>query len=214
MILESKHVKEKIEDIKNETYKYLIADVEHILYEDDQERFGFSVEALNLINTINNANRLCENLGSEKKIDTDVLYKVIDAIMLEKSLSNSELKQYFELVIKLDEFYKSMDKYQAIDVHIPFDAEFILLGLSQDELRCLSASDKNNLNTSYGDLYIDLIRKRITVNEYILKAKDLIENRSADVIYENAKKEALEEHKKVMVELKQVFGIGANQGKE
>jgi len=176
MVLSSELAKKMTSDIKENSCKYMVLNIENFNYRDDTIRFGHSVEILNLINTIHCVNDLNEKIGAKNKIDTKILYRCIEANLMDKPFTEEELTTYFNAMIELERFYTAVQKITSIDIYIPYEAEFVLLGLTYEEYNELPERDKENLCEYYGNAYCDFRLENTSVNDFINKARKIIEN--------------------------------------
>ncbi|NAS32443.1 hypothetical protein GTQ40_15770 [Flavobacteriaceae bacterium R38] len=176
MVLSREQVKKRMSDIKENWFSYMILDIENIQYGGDEKRFRYSIEVLNLVNTVNWANRFYEKSGSKNKIETDILYKVIEANLTDRSFTDKELKAYYNMMVNLEDFYQAINKFKEVDIYIPYEAEFIILGLTHDEYDNLNEREKEKLHEYYGEAYCDLRFKNTSVDNFIVKAKEIIKS--------------------------------------
>ena len=176
MVLSREQVNRNISDIKENGYNYIVLDIKNMYHYEDEVRFRYSIEILNLINTVHWANKLYEKAGSSNRIDTTIFYKSIDSNMTNKPFTNEELISYYNETIKIKNFYNILFKFQEIDVHPPYESEFVLLGLTHEDYDTLNTREKENLHEWYGDVYCDVRFQNISVEDFIVKAKEIIQN--------------------------------------
>lgn len=161
---------------KREFNSFIVLDTTSILYQDETQTFGYSVEILNVIRINNIVNKMCLGFKSSFNIDSSIYYKAIGNILEEKAFSDSELESYFTASIMKEEFLSFSRSLADIenDFYLPYEVDYILLGLKMIDYNKLSEADKGKLSESYGDLKCDMCFKRIEIKDFIVQAKALI----------------------------------------
>ena len=59
-------------------------------------------------------------------------------------------------------------------VQIPYEIEFVLLGKSMRDYLALNPKDKEALNESYGQIYVEMQIGRMEIKDFIAKAKKIV----------------------------------------
>ncbi|WP_339919532.1 hypothetical protein [uncultured Flavobacterium sp.] len=155
---------------------FMVLNTESILHEDQIQLFGFSIEILNLLRVINKANELSKGFKSEFRIPTEIFYKVIDNVMSNKPFTDTELESYIKAEQIKEEFLtfsRSLADFDN-DFYLPFEIDYILLGVDMKLYDKLDEAEKDVLGESYGDLHCEVIFKNIEISDFIMKAKKLI----------------------------------------
>lgn len=175
MILSNQQMEKlSIKEISN--HKHMVLNIEHLNYTEDIQLFGYAIETLNLINTINWANKLYENAESKIRIETGILYKAIDALLNQRSFTDEELLEYFKVLRKTESLYKTLLKFKEVETYIPYEAEFILLGMKFETLQRLDKHEIENIHEEYGNNYCDAIFRDMALDDFITRAKGIIKN--------------------------------------
>lgn len=167
--------------VKKGYNSFMVLNTESILYEDQIKLFGFSIEILNLIRVINKANELSKNFKSEFRIPNEIFHKAIDNVMANKSFTDTELESYFSAEQIKEEFLTFSRSFADFenDFYLPFEIDFILLGMDMNLYDKLDEAEKDVLGENYGDLHFEVIFKKIETSDFILKAKKLV----ADLVH-------------------------------
>lgn len=160
---------------KREYNSFMVLDTNSILYPDELELFGYSVEILNMIRVVLKANKMCSDFKSEFRIKTDIYYKAINSILNNIPFSTSELEAYFENEQQKETFLTFSRSLADIEneFYIPFEIDFILLGMDIDLYNKLDNDEKETLHESYGDIRCDMTFKKMEIKEFIPKAKKI-----------------------------------------
>lgn len=153
----------------------IIKDDVLICSEVDKQIMIYSIEVLNYINNINAVNNLYVKSNSNLRIQTDIFYKAIQSIQTQKAFTDAELKRLYLEINKVEYFYETMNKFIQIDICIPFEAEFILFGLDYATYAQIDEVQKEYLHESYGDNFVNFTIDKISIDEFLIKAKELIE---------------------------------------
>ncbi|MEO8236385.1 MAG: hypothetical protein ABI549_13290 [Flavobacterium sp.] len=172
---------------KREFNSFMVLDTTSVVYSDDHKVFGYSIEILNLIRVTFIANKMCLDFKSSFCIDTDIYHKAINNVLTYKSFSDSELENYFITEQKKEEFLKFSCSLFDIEnnFYLPYEVDYILLGINIDLYNNLDEIKKEELHESYGDIACDVRLKQMKIKDFILKARELLViNSVMDIISE------------------------------
>lgn len=163
---------------KREFNSFMVLDTKSFLYSEEKKSFGYSIEILNLIRVACMANKMCLDFKSSFFIDIDIYHKAINSILNNKCFSDSELKIYFETDQKKEEFLTFSRSLADIEneFYLPYEIDYILLGIDMDVYNNLNEDKKGELSDSYGDIACDMRLKKMEISDFILKAKKLIDD--------------------------------------
>jgi hypothetical protein len=154
---------------------FMVLDSSNILYLEETELFGYSIEILNLVRVVLKANKMCSDFKSEFRINTNIYYKAIDCVLNTIPFSDTELESYIESEQKKEEFLtfsRSMADIEK-EFYLPYEVDFILLGMNMDAYNKLNKDKKNALHDSYSDIAFEIRFKKIGITDFILKSKEL-----------------------------------------
>ncbi len=155
---------------------FTVLDTTNIKYIEEKQLFEYSIEILNSIRMISMINKMCSDFKSDFRIDTDIYHKAIDAILNNTPFSDSELENYCKSEQKKEDFLKFSRSLGNLEeeIYLPWKIEFLLLGANLDVYNRLDESQIDLLHTDYGDIWADVIFKRIEIKDFITKARDLL----------------------------------------
>lgn len=161
---------------KREFNSFIVLDSRGILYQDEKKLFEHSIEVLNLIRVVLKANKMCADFRSDFRINTDIYYKAMDSILNDIPFSDAELESFMESEQKKEDFLTFSRSLADIEdeFYLPYEVDFILLGMNIDEYNNLNEEKKEALHESYGDIAFEVRSKKIDVKDFILKAKELL----------------------------------------
>ena len=161
---------------KREFNSFIVLDSTGILYHNEKKLFEHSIEILNVIRVVLKANKMCADFRSDFRINTDIYYKAMDSILNDIPFSDAELESFIESEQKKEDFLTFSRSLADIEneFYLPYEVDFILLGLKIDTYNELDELQKEALHESYGDIANEVRFKRIEVSDFILKAKGLL----------------------------------------
>ncbi|MNQ93477.1 hypothetical protein D3C85_1089440 [compost metagenome] len=161
---------------KREFNSFIVLDSSSISYGEEEEIFGYSIEILNLVRVVSKANKMCSDFKSDFRINTDIYYKAIDSILNNIPFSDAELESYIESEQKKEDFLTFSRSLADIEneFYLPYQVDFILLGMCIEAYTKLNEEEKEALHESYNDMAHEVRFKKIGVRDYILKAKGLL----------------------------------------
>ena len=165
---------DEILNVENSYRDYLILDTRKLQYKKCKDKFKNAIEVLDLINTLHWANDFYKKAKSDIIVPTDIFYKCMDASFTDKPFSDSELIEYYNTAVLMEDFFMTIINFKQIDTYISYDLELTLFGLSYDAHKKLSEKEKENVHENYGNLYCDLRIRKIDVTSFIEKVKALI----------------------------------------
>lgn len=155
---------------------FIVLNSTSVSYGKETELFGYSIEILNAIRVILKANKMCSDFKSDFRIDTDIYYKAMNAVLNNIPFSDSELESYIESEQKKEDFLTFSRGLADIEeeFYLTYQIDFILLGLNIDTYNNLDESQKDALHESYGDIAYEVRFKKMEIKEFISKAKELL----------------------------------------
>lgn len=153
---------------------YIVLDAKEFQFMEDKRKFEESIEVLNIVKTVHWINEFYKKSHSDLKIDTSIIYKVIDAGYTGQSFNDEELTAYYNAMVLIDNFNDSMMKFKDFDERVPVELDFLLFGFSFEEQGCLTNKQTDELRDSFFELSCDVLCKKIEVKTFIEKTKTLI----------------------------------------
>ena len=163
--------------LKGNYCNHILLNTEHLIYSSDKEAFMIAIEVLNVINSVKFINDFYDKVGSKIKISTNILYKAIDAGFDNKPFTDEEIKEYFKEIKLIDNFFENIEKFTEFNAHnVPYELEFVLLGLSYENQDKLTEKQKIELFEEYGNINCNMRWGKIEINNFIDKAKILVNN--------------------------------------
>lgn len=161
---------------QREYNSFVVLDSSSILYDNELKLFEYSIEILNLIRVALKANKMCVDFRSDFRINTGIYYKAMDSILNNIPFSDTELESFIESEQKKEDFLTFSRSLADIEreFYLPYEVDFILLGMNIDKYNDLNEEKKEALHESYGDIAFEVRFKKIGIPEFILKAKELL----------------------------------------
>lgn len=155
---------------------FIVLDSNSILYREEKELFGYSIEILNLIRVVFKANKMCSDFKSDFSIKTDIYYKAINSVINNIPFSDSELETYIENEQKKEDFLSFSRSLADLEneFYLPYEVDFILLGMNMDAYMSLNEEEKETLHERYSDIAYQIRCKKIGARDFILRAKELL----------------------------------------
>lgn len=138
---------------------HVILDFEHIGIGEDGEKMKHSIDILNLIFFYCRVQKMYNSIGFKEDLDYSILYEVIDHVLMEKPFNDSQLIRYYELKNKFDSVINAM--YSLIsedDYYLDYEVDFILLGLTTEELKVCIQSDPE-FEPEFHDTFSRVLKK-------------------------------------------------------
>ncbi|MBP2281961.1 hypothetical protein H4V97_000279 [Flavobacterium sp. CG_23.5] len=162
---------------KRDFNSFMVLDTNSILYPDAKQVFGYTVEILNVIRINTLVNKMCNGFQSNFNIDSSIYYKAISNVLESKPFLYPELESYFLASQKKEEFLSFSRSLADIedDFYLPYEVDYILLGMNMDQYDKLNEDKKGDLSDSYSDLKCNMSFKKIEIKDFIIKAKQLID---------------------------------------
>lgn len=123
---------------------------------------------------------MCSDFKSDFRIDTDIYYKAMDAVLNNISFSDIELENYIKMEQKKEDFLtfsRSLADTEE-ELYLPYIVDFILLGLNIGDHNKLDKYQIDALHESYGDIAYEVRFKRMEIKDFISKAKELLTSSS------------------------------------
>lgn len=176
MIIKKEDLKENKDFNLEEHSPFMILDTKHFQYFSDVEKFGYSVEVLNVINSITWINKLYRDLKSDLHIETEIFYEIIDCILNAKHFNDSQLHRYFAAQQKLEHFSSITHKLTDTDNNfdVPFIIDFIILGTNLEQYDNLNEDRRSELHDEYAALFCQIRTQEIEIESFLLQAKALV----------------------------------------
>ena len=163
--------------LKGNYCDHILLNTEHLIYSSDKDAFMIAIEVLNVINSVKFINDFYDKVGSKIKISTNILYKAIDAGFDNKPFTDEEIKEYFKEIKLIDNFFENIEKFTEFNAHnVPYELEFVLLGLSYENQDKLTEKQKTELFEEYGNINCNMRWGKIEIDNFIDKAKILVNN--------------------------------------
>lgn len=161
---------------KREFNSFIVLDSSSISYGEEEEIFGYSIEILNLVRVVSKANKMCSDFKSDFRINTDIYYKAMDSILNNIPFSDAELESYIESEQKKEDFLTFSRSLADIEneFYLPYQVDFILLGMNIEAYAKLNEEKKEALHESYTDIAYEVRFKKIGVSDFVSKTKELL----------------------------------------
>lgn len=157
MLLSRNYWTSNLAEIEKHSRNYLVIKNEHFHEFKDVDNFEKGIDVVEFITYVSLFNDYFQSEGINKKFDLSILYKVIECIYSGKQLDAVQLAQYFKLTQDVETFVSNLSRISNIQdfAVMNSDIEFVLFGLSPDQLKEIQM---NGLNECDGlcDTYLDL----------------------------------------------------------
>lgn len=173
MVLDYSKAKELLSNIKHPS-DYLVLDIKHFIYGEEREKLENSIKILNLINTILRANEVYEDIGVKTRIDPSILYEAVSAVMETKKFSKDQLERYYKCQQEVESYYMSIIKIIEMDIYIPEEVEYILLGI-EEKVSKLERDNRCKFSDDFCKLLCDLRFEGISTKKFIEEVNKRIE---------------------------------------
>lgn len=112
--------------------QYKVLDMAEIPYSVDTERFGWTIELINIKRYCIHVNKLMGSICKKKSIDHSIIDIVNDSILKNVPPGQENVKRYFEFQRELSSFIEAHYSLFKKSVRAPFEAEIFVLGLIWD----------------------------------------------------------------------------------
>lgn len=178
MIIRKEDLKENNDFSLDAHSPFMVLDTKHFQYFSDIEKFGYSVEVLNVINSITWINKLYRDLKSDLHIETEIFYEIIDCVLNAKHFNDLQLERYYSAQQKLEHFSNITHKLTDTDNNfdVPFIIDFIILGINLERYDGLNEDGKAELHDEYMEIFCQVRTKEIEMEDFLLRAKALVFN--------------------------------------
>ncbi len=183
MVLSSDQSKKLFKN-ENSMHKFLMLNVEDV--HEGMSKIKYSIEVLNIINVIQDANSLYKASGSDIRISTNIYYEIMKSIFNEITLTDSQLVEYLETARKLVDFWRLISRYKDIETALPFEIDFMLFGLSFDEQEELDRESSNDAYNGYADIFYRIGCESVEAKVLVKRAKKLMESYKQKTILKSA----------------------------
>lgn len=170
-VLSQDYFKENPHSLTRQTYKYTVLNVENLQHYEDRERFHHGIETLSYCHGAVWANQMYEKMEKKNKINTDILFKAVQSIMNDAPFSDDELQTYYEAVRDVEEFGSVLVKFYEFEYFMPYETEFILLGVPLEKQLGISREKKDLILIEYSELYAEMYSNKLDVAKFINEAK-------------------------------------------
>ncbi|MBA9074418.1 hypothetical protein GGR22_002585 [Flavobacterium gossypii] len=176
MIIKKEDLKENKDFNLEEHSPFMILDTKHFQYFSDVEKFGYSVEVLNVINSITWINKLYRDLKSDLHIETEIFYEIIDCVLNGRHFNDTQLERYYAAQQKLEHFSSITHKLTDTDNNfdVPFIIDFIILGTNLERYDSLNEDKRGELHDEYAALFCQIRTQEIEIEDFLLQAKALV----------------------------------------
>lgn len=175
MVLSHKYWIDDIKKMKKKRWNYLVVNVKSL--KENTKKLEIGIEVLEIINSTFLINKIYEKTNPDLVIDISILYEVIHSVYTEEPLTRAQNEQYHQLLKTLWETNILFYDLGETECMLSTDVNWMLLGLSFDEMDILTKQDISDLEDIYGDIwwkeYLDggdvdkfLNEAKITVSRY------------------------------------------------
>jgi|GEM_PF-5027614 len=142
---------------------------------DDRESLNISLELCSQLKNISLINDVVQQINPEKMIDMNPLYKAIYYIHNKEEVIEEDsinfFTSYFQLRRLNDIIYKIIDTDKT---YFDYEIDFTMLSYPLKEQEKITDDFVDELNEKYFDLTEECKEGKITVSEFINKAKSLM----------------------------------------
>lgn len=179
MVLSKDYWTTNLRKMGENPYNYMVISVDHYQYADDKEKFEEGIYALDLCNMLVWGNELYKSMGKPKKLNVSIVFDAMKAFYTGESFSRKQLKEFFTTIQDTVELGKHLFKFNS---HISETAgvrdglEFAILGLPKEEQKKLGEEAMKELNTNYVPFLVDMMERRITVDKFLDKTQEFIDD--------------------------------------
>ena len=159
--------------------EYLVVRTDTLMFSEDQIRLRLGIEIVSVLNTVGMLERMLDQVGSSKKLDTSIMHEVLASLMRDHdpTLEKDELIEYFTFKQQLGEHNDLLERFADLSGNVlPYELDFALLGLSLEDYFFLKEDRQvGGLHAEYGSLNSELVYDKGSIENHIKKAKKLIE---------------------------------------
>lgn len=185
----SKNEKSKVKDLQT-NYTHTVLDTTRYGHMESEHRFTMSIEVLAYIDFALNINRHCKEVGSGLYIDVAIFYRLLDCILTEYQLKDSELLEFVTQVHVLEKFINA-SHFLFDTAQVGFELDFIACmaahGLTIDQHVTLEIEREESfkkeferLRGAFGAIYVNYMSdKNADLKEYISKQAKVIDKLKA-----------------------------------
>lgn len=158
------------------TSPYIVLNAKHFDSFEDRALFSYNIEVLNCINAVQWVNQITKNINANFTIESGILYEAISHIFSLTPFSDEQLITYFETQQALEYFDNAVQKIKNFnfDINLPYEVDFILLGIDYEAYSNLNANERAELHDQYGAISFEVRNKSRTIQNFIRRAKELV----------------------------------------
>lgn len=179
MILSKSYWTKNTSKLVKENHNYVVIDVEHFQYHHEQKRFEYTIQIMDVCNTLRNANDMYKKLGINKSFNFNILYDVAKATVSEEPFNNKQIKEYYKLMAEIEVFAIGIQSfYGGTDsLMIDTEVELLLLGVDHNkQSKLLDIDEKGQHHDDFHNLRGQVLTGDKSVDVFINEVADLIEN--------------------------------------
>lgn len=177
MVLDYEYLKRNASFPLEPTSPFIVLHANHFDSVDERTLFSYTVEVLNCIHSLQRINAIGSELDPDFNIDAGILYEAIAHLFAQNPFSEGQLMAYFETQQSIEDF--DLDVQEVIHTnfqgHLPFQVDFLLLGMPADTYFKLAVSDRQALHEQYEVLFFDVLQKELNVLDFITTARELLQ---------------------------------------
>src|SRR5690606_17398058 len=130
-----------------------------------EENFKESVKMLEATHAAIKINEAYKNLGSEDRINIDILYKAVEACLTRVPFSGRELTDFYSTRIQVEKFNDAIHPFEGYVEAYPFlRSEIMLMGL-EEEFDAANDAKKNMIMDQMFHCICDVTRQEMLLGE-------------------------------------------------
>ena len=171
MVLEKEIALSLIANDKAKELDFL--DSSHVKGYDDNDILKACIQLLDWSFKIKWANEFYRRMDIDKTLNSAITFDLIGALVFRKSISEEQLKKYFETTKSAVEFYQAASKISdTYDGSLFIRMELILLGMPPGNV--VSEEGYEQMRFKYAGLINDFYEDVVGLEEFLDKAKKIV----------------------------------------
>jgi hypothetical protein len=184
MRLSNEFIKKDWGKIQANAHNYMVLDIEHLGFAEDEEAFETGLDIVNLYNTLRMVNRFFTKAGISEKIEISILGEMLNSIYSGKPFTDSQLEKLVLFNNRIDKLAESLMHLSPAlmeSVFIPTSIVIALIGFDlskQHECERINSTKFAVGKDEFYKLEDKLFEGKITVQEFRKLGLEMFNNSS------------------------------------
>lgn len=172
MRLSNEFIKKDWGKIQSNAHNYMVLDIEHLGFNEDEQAFETGIDVINLYNTLRMVNKFFDKAGISESIETSIIGEMINSVYTGKPFTDSQLEKMVNLynsVEHLAESIKHLAPMLMNAAYIPTSVIMSLIGFNlckQHEFERTDSAKFTDTKEEFYKLEDKLFEGEITVKEF------------------------------------------------